>query len=268
MHWLFFVLFTFFASHCASIQTVLEREKVAEGIFYEKIKTNKNQIVHVTIMDPKYTELKLIEAKGETSLQTVSDLAALYSAPIAVNGGFFKADGKAAGALKIDGKWISSPSKNRGFIGWHNTKNIPNIFGRSADPQATKVQCEEYDNVLGGIPLLLINGKKVSVAEEKALSDFLINRYARTAICTDINDFIKIVVFEGGDRRTHALGLKQGANIDELSDFLLEIDCLSALNLDGGYSSALVKNGLKVNSYALPFWPERSVGNALLIFSK
>lgn len=249
---------------CTSFQMTLGAEKIAKGLSYEKILTGDNQTVHIVVVEPRYFELKLVQAEGAPNLQKVSDLVDKHKALIAINGGFFKSDGKAAGALKINGEWKSPPTKHRGYMAWKNSgENFESMFGRA---EATdQAPTSAYDNVIGGIPLLLLDGKKLDVKEENVLNEFLINRYARTAICTDTNDFIKLVVFDGGDRKMHALGLKYGASIDELGNFLLDIGCVNALNLDGGYSSTLIRKGKMVNSYAISFWPERSVGNALLV---
>jgi len=238
-------------------------EKLAKSIRYEQICTENGQLAHVATLDPAHIKLKLVKAVGNPSLQKVSQLAHTNNALIAINGGFFHADGKAVGALKIDGTWISKPAKNRGLVGWGEDNKL--IFDRTSSTFPDNPWWEKIDNVVGGAPLLIRDGEKISVKEEKTLDNFLTNQYARTAICVDKNNKIKLIVINGGDRKTYGLGLKSGMSIDEFSDFLLSLGCENALNLDGGYSSTFVKKDLVVNAYALSFLPERAVADALLV---
>lgn len=272
-------IFCFFVANligCAHVPCKPSQLQKLEGnIYYEEMCTNNNETAHVVTVDPDSVTLKLVKAQGEPSLQKVSTLAQSHNALLAINGGFFHADGKPAGALKIDGKWIAKPANNRGFVGWGFPNNANFVFDRAKKNMGliesvfnSKPWWEDAQNVVGGIPLLLLNGEKVSVKEEKTLEDFLTNKYARTAICSTKNNLIKLVVIDGGDRKSYGLGLKSGMSIDELSDFLLNIGCENALNLDGGYSSTMVKKGVVINSYALNFLPERSVSDAILVIPK
>jgi exopolysaccharide biosynthesis protein len=266
----------FFDGCAHTSHATYETKTLAPGIVYEKIQTKENQIAHVASIDPRQAEFKIIKAKGDSGLKRTSDLARAEKAILATNGGFFTKEGKAAGALKINGVWIKKPVARRGIMGWTETEQGLAIeFDRVLIENGSAYSVfhdhnwwDKFDNVIGGAPLILLDGKKISVLEEQTLPAFLSNRYARTAICKDAANNLKLVVFDGGDRKSNAIGFISGATIDELSDFLLGLGCIDALNLDGGYSSAFILNEQKANSYALPLVPERAVGDTLIVLAR
>lgn len=96
---------------------------------------------------------------------------------------------------------------------------------------------EECDYIVGGTPLLLHHGMRVSDFEfEQTIPTFLSNRHARTAVGILPNgNWLFVVV----DKK----GLFDGMTIDELADLMEKLGCVDALNLDGGGSSTLVCEG-------------------------
>ena len=175
------------------------------------------------------------------------------------------------GMLKIDGKVISKPAKNRGVFGWD--KSYTFFFDRLAKGENdlkssfySHAWWHEATNIVGGAPLLILNGAILSFEPEATLESFLQNKYARTAVCIDAHKQLKLFVVDGGDSKTQELG--GGMNMLELATFLLKQGCQNAINLDGGYSSSFVFHGEKKNRFNLDSLPERPVSTMLLVLPK
>lgn len=250
------------------------REVPAPGIIYENLEQNKT-IVHIANIDPAHAHLRLVKAAGSPSLEKVSSLASQHDAIIATNAGFFQKNGQPAGALKIDGHWLKKPALHRGLVGFRS--DLSEIkFDRAIAGDNNNLKSAFFDstwwdsmpNVLGGAPLLIFNGEKQDFSQERTQSSFLNNRYARTALCETSEKHLKFIVVEGSDRLATKIGFKSGMSIDELADFLINLGCLYALNLDGGYSSVFIKNKQKMSSFALSWLGERAVSSALVVQKK
>ncbi|NGX33971.1 MAG: hypothetical protein K1060chlam1_00315 [Candidatus Anoxychlamydiales bacterium] len=95
------------------------------GFEYKNIKTNEPLSIHIIEIDPsKYEIFPSLANDNKISKETVLDIAKRKKAKAAINGGFFKIDGRPAGILKIDNNWISLPIKQRAAIGWDNSNTI------------------------------------------------------------------------------------------------------------------------------------------------
>ncbi len=99
------------------------------------------------------------------------------------------------------------------------------------------------DNVIGGSPLLLYHGKIITDhTMERLNTSFIMERYARTAVGILKNGNWIFVVAEQS-----ALTASPGMTIPELANFMRELGCEYALNLDGGSSSTLYINNAVIN---------------------
>ncbi len=244
-----------------------------EAIVSEKVLTKEGQIAHVATVDLRRARLAIILPTKRNKLSKVTKQARMAKADIAINAGFFGADGSVVGPLKIDGRWLSKPNPNkmRGAMGFDSKHGI--VFDRLSRVGQTIIQgkqafaepgwWDDFDNVLGGIPLLLREGKIIDPSEEQTQSAFLTERYARTAFCRCSDEIVKFVVIEGGDNKTNLISEARGMSIAELSNFLLSLGCRDALNLDGGYSSSYVWQGHRINKFSLAR-PERKVSSVLI----
>jgi hypothetical protein len=98
------------------------------------------------------------------------------------------------------------------------------------------------DYIVGGTPLLLYNrARMIDLESEKTIPTFLSNRHSRTAIgVLPDGNWIFVVVDKNG--------LFDGMTIYELSDLMVRLGCVHALNLDGGGSSTMVYDGVIKNS--------------------
>ncbi len=112
-------------------------------------------------------------------------------------------------------------------------------------------------------PLLLWNGRRIDDAASESISRvFGLARHPRTAIAARADGTLLLVTVDGRAPR-HSVGMSLG----ELTDLLLELGAVSALNLDGGGSTAMVLGGRLVNTPSDPAG-ERANGDALLVFPR
>ncbi len=115
------------------------------------------------------------------------------------------------------------------------------IHSASLIENPSSIEWDSLEYMVGGAPLLLHQGVKIiNFSAERTLDSFLTHRYARTAIGVLSNGNWIFVVVEKKD-------LFDGMTIYELRDFMAELGCVHALNLDGGGSSTMVYEGMVKN---------------------
>ena len=240
------ILFIFLLILCSPINVT--------GFSYERFSNGSFTSIHVLVVDPKQHVILPVRAAGR---ETVLNLANRHGATAAINGGFWKANGMPAGALKINGEWLGTPVKSRGAIGWslvHDKVLIDRILTNSAE------EWKKFEYIVGGTPVLVRNGQVIEdFTPEQTLPSFLTVWHARTAVGIKANgDWVFVVVDRSASR------LFGGMTIQELANFMLDLGCVDALNLDGGGSSTMVVEGKVVNEpcgiYA------EAVSDAILIF--
>lgn len=118
------------------------------------------------------------------------------------------------------------------------------------------------DFLLGGGPQLLSAGKKVLADEASRYSDSLYRqRHPRTAIGWRTDGKLILLTVDGRQKQS------VGMTLDELSNLMMELGCVEAMNLDGGGSTAMVVKNKIVNSPS-DATGERPVSDALLIFPR
>ena len=194
---------------------------LAKGLDYMSIQPkrfNPWSQLHVFKINLKNYSLSLAMA-NEYSQKTsaVNQLAHLSNALIAINGGFFNPEYEPLG-LRIKNGKILNPKKNISWWGIFYVKNnqpylvAPNQFYPK----------QSITFAIQGGPRLLINGRvpklKQGIAE-------------RSAIGISKNDDVIIAVTE-----------RLPLSTTELANYLKQLQCDYALNLDGGSSSQLYAN--------------------------
>jgi exopolysaccharide biosynthesis protein len=97
-----------------------------EGFQYHKLTTPKQQIVHIAAVDPQHFHIKAVPAsEDKPELAPLTEIAEMYDALLAINGGFFT-EGEPhlhalpAGILKMDHHWYGLAYQPRAAIGWSN----------------------------------------------------------------------------------------------------------------------------------------------------
>jgi exopolysaccharide biosynthesis protein len=261
---------------CASSQAIaFSYEYVTDGCYTS---------IHILIVDPKTERIQPVKAVGR---ETVLALALRYGASAAINGGFWKLDGTPAGILKIDNHWHGTPTKPRGAIGWSNSSGEV-LFDRvltscdltvcpdEAEIEVVPISDLSYavsegwncvEHIVGGAPLLIRAGNLVEdYSSEQILESFYLKRHPRTAVGVREDGNWVIVVVDG--RMEGCFG---GATMKELTELMLKLKCVAALNLDGGGSSTLVVEGSVINMSCGTFLENggqvEAVSDALLIYT-
>ncbi len=118
----------------------------------------------------------------------------------------------------------------------------------------------EMDFIVGGTPLLMQDGERVDdYGVERIRSSFVEERHPRTAACIR-DDGMWVMVVVDGRNESAAVGM----TLDELTDLMDSLDCVDALNLDGGGSSTLYLYG-HVQNRPSDLTGERPVSDAILV---
>ncbi|HMR84989.1 MAG TPA: phosphodiester glycosidase family protein [Niabella sp.] len=175
-----------------------------------------------------------IAADAQTLYKT-SDFAQKNKALAAVNGNFFDIkNGGAVDFTKVDGTIINVNRKGKSEkLDFHQKAAVVIDKGKlSIKKWDGLVNWEEWltepDVMLNG-PLLLFNGE-----EEKLDSgSFNINRHPRTVVGVTKKGTVIMLVVDG--RSPNSAGM----NLFELTKVMRWLGCVSAINFDGGGSSAL-----------------------------
>lgn len=110
-------------------------------------------------------------------------------------------------------------------------------------------------DVIGGSPILVHNGESQTIG--KCNDAWLCQTHPRTAVGVTADDHVLLVVMDG---RSETSG---GATLEELSDVMIDLGAVEALNLDGGGSSTMVINGEVVNTPS--DGQERAVSSSIVV---
>jgi exopolysaccharide biosynthesis protein len=129
---------------------------------------------------------------------------------------------------------------------------------------------QSMDNIVGGIPLLIANGKILNDFTSESISSvFIDRRHARTAVGILKNGQWVFAVAEKS-QTSGSLGM----TLPELAAFMYKLGCRTAVNLDGGGSSTLYANNKVLNipqgeadeTLGVPI--TRGVADAILVLPK
>jgi hypothetical protein len=130
-------------------------------------------------------------------------------------------------------------------------------------PQLKGTDWQAMDYIVGGMLVLFRNRRPAFESNgEHMRPGFVEERHPRIAVglCSD-GTWVFVVI----DGRQPDLSV--GMSLSELADTLLSLNCVDALNLDGGGSSTLYYEGKVVNSPS-EGGKERPVSDAILIMKK
>ena len=225
------------------------------------------QRINLLIVPGAYPHKYSIEFGYQKSeLLRTSQIAQNWNALAAINGGFFDMDGGGSVSyFEIDDSVINR-SKSPG-IKWAVPDSLTNgaiILYKNhilEIDSANLHQCYEDSKleafVMVSGPLLI----KDAILQDLPDMKFTNNRHPRT--CLGINEESIIFVTIDGRSETAA-----GMNLFEVQNFLLDLGCQDAINLDGGGSTSMwIKDKGLVNMPS-DKTGERSVANALIILEK
>lgn len=132
-----------------------------------------------------------------------------------------------------------------------------------APTQEAASQWEGVDYIVGGTPILVRNGERVSDFDEERIQEsFVRNRHPRTAVGIRPDGTWVLVVVDGRQPN-----LSLGMTLEELAELMQSLGSRDALNLDGGGSSTFYFQGRVVNSPS-DVTGERPVSDALLVVKR
>jgi len=116
--------------------------------------------------------------------------------------------------------------------------------------------------IVSGGPLLLWQGRRLEEPEKESISRvFFLARHPRTAVGVRADGTLLFVTVDGRQPEESV-----GMSIPELTDLMLELGSVSAVNLDGGGSTTMVVEGRIVNRPS-DMAPRRNA-DAILIFPR
>ena len=204
------------------------------------IKRSKFKGKLAVIYDPSKVKLGLSKGIG-TSLEGsygefITEIAKRYNAVIATNAsGFYDPDWNSRGGVPhgpviSNGKLITNYKRlpaGGGLVGFD--KNNKLILSRMTAEQALKAGIR--DAVDFG-PFLIVNGKPSFVKGNGGWGDA-----PRTAIGQREDGIVLLLVIDG--RQTGSIG----ADMNDLTEVMLDYGAINAANMDGGTSTAMELNG-------------------------
>jgi exopolysaccharide biosynthesis protein len=210
------------------------------------------------------------------AVETASSLADDLGACVVVNGGFFRMDlhpARHVGLLMIDSVMVSRPtpsvlrqelrySVTRAALGFYNsgqadigwasvddsmlvewTSPVPNRPARPADSLAhdQATPWPVVDAVAGG-PVLISEGRiRVTADEEVFFGSAIPKVHPRTAVGITRAGLLILLVVDGRQMES------SGVDLEDLASIMLDLGAYEAMNLDGGGSSTLVVEGVRLN---------------------
>lgn len=214
-------------------------------------------------VDPKNPAVNLLPVRAMDAAKgraTTSSMAARLGAVAAVNGGYFKPDGSAAGVFVLNREVLGDGSGRSALLFCRERSGVERLeFDRVAAAKGKWRRagkgCKAED-VTGAGPRLIAGGRLALATEGFAHEK---PRHPRTAVARTREGRYLFVVVDG--RQKSSVGM----TLQELAEELLAMGAVEALNLDGGGSSTMVVEGQIRNSPS--DGKERPVGDAVLVFS-
>ena len=223
---------------------------------------------NINIITVEKQALKMYQidlAYGDTLTRT-STLAKKHHAIAAINGGFFNMrEGYSVSYLESKDSVIAY-TQNETVKRSSNTSmlNASFIIEKVGDiqihyeyPDSVYFMSDKEYGVLGAGPLLILNGKKLNIRS----TSFSSNRHPRTCICETEKSVLMITV---DGRNIEA----EGMSLYELQDYLLTLNCIDAINMDGGGSTTMWIKDRGIVNIPSDITGERPAANAIIILKK
>ncbi|HVE59887.1 MAG TPA: phosphodiester glycosidase family protein [Pyrinomonadaceae bacterium] len=180
-------------------------------------------------------------------------------------------DGKGSSKIPAGGFVISASGKRRAEILAKAKIGAKASFmftqvnfgnGLSDNPEDFPPSILATEDIVSGVPLLVLNGKiKITWEAEKSSKAFVETRHPRTAVARLKDGKFLMVTVDGRSESSGGIGL------EDLAKLLLELGATDAMNLDGGGSSTMFLDGKVVNRPS-DKEGERRVSDAILVFPR
>lgn len=206
-------------------------KQIAEGVEYQRFEDESSDI-HVTRIDLGNPDLRIVSSRETERGLTVSEFAKRNKALIAVNADFFDKEMNPIGlALGPCGVWKGTKDTEReGVVAVGKGRAM--IYPQKevlAEPE------EWMETAVSGWPMLVKACRPLAASELPGSDGFTRSPHPRTAVgLSEDGETLYFVVADG--RREGVPGL----TLARLARFMAdELGTCSALNLDGGGSSAM-----------------------------
>jgi exopolysaccharide biosynthesis protein len=236
-----------------------EWEHVAPGVSYRHYYGDGRDI-HVARIDLASDDVRIVASQEQDKGLVVSELATRTHAIVAINADYFDKEFQPIGlAIGPCGRWPGTPSghtRRQGLAGFGD--GLVSIRRYTDDRPVPRW----ITSGVSGWPILVQRCHVFTAKELPGSNRFTRAPHPRTAVGTSWNGrFVYFVVADG--RRAVVPGL----TLEELGRFMRdELGTCSAINLDGGGSSAMWVRDRIVN---VPSdGPERKVGNHLAVVAR
>ena len=229
----------------------------------------------VLVPNRKQNELKILVSNDEDGLDTPEDFALKSNAIVVINGGYFTRSTNPVhhvGLLKTNNQLIEPASGTvirenirynitRGAvgiydngkidIGWASTKNdsifqwglpVDNRPGKPGILDYNKAKFWNVAHAMHAGPVLISRSELYVTSEEEVFFNTPVDGVQpRSAIGYNDNGDVIMMVIDGRQVDSRGVYLK------ELALLMSQFNCIEALNLDGGGSSALYVDGSLIN---------------------
>lgn len=215
-----------------------EWKTVGPGVDYREY-TTESRVIHVTRVNLRNQKIRVVSTREVDKGTTVSQYAKRNNAIVAINGDYFDEKRNPIGlAIGACGQWEgTADTKREGVL------TVDEGRGRIYAPHGVLTQTDEISMAVSGWPLLVKSGKPIPSEEMPGSKSFTHGPHPRTAVGLSADRRkLYLVVAEG--RRQGVPGL----TLPELAEFMTSrLGVSSAINLDGGGSSAMWVAGCIVN---------------------
>jgi exopolysaccharide biosynthesis protein len=266
-----FLLVFFACSFClGQSKDLLSSETAVSGdsITFIQIKIdtlyNSKQIISLLVLLKKnLSRYRLEIGYSKTDLMTTSFFGMIRNAEAAINGSYFDRDnGGSVTYLEVNDTVISRTRSSN--YKWGKPDSLLNgaiVIGKDSAVVIQPAKTDQYYEqskkeitVLVAGSLLLLNSQLMKLPKMELVTD----RNPRTCLC-ETKEALVLITIDG--RRKDAAGM----TLNETQQYLKNIGCIDAINLDGGGSTTMwIKNKGMVN-FPSDTSGERPVANALLI---
>ena len=261
-------------------------DQLFPGIQYQRQvrQSPRPMVVHILTVDLRQPGLSFLVTPGDPNAErplkarTTSDFLEEFNLQVAVNGDGFTPwySNNPLDYYPKTGDPVTPLgfAASKGVIYAQNPQDHPVLYITPNNRARFNNPTGRIYNAISGNPMLVMQGKLALGGKDNPISQAddspAEQSQPRTAIGLDKNNRRLIIVVIDG-RQT---GYSQGATLSELAQILIEAGAFTAMNLDGGGSSTLVKqdergNTVFLNSPLDNLLPgrQRPVGNHLGIYA-
>ena len=185
-----------------------------------------------------------------------------YTVVAGTNGDFYNMQtGRPSGAFAINGKIMNNANNRPWFAIFED--NTALCGANDAEYNAAITEHGAVQNSVGGSQMLVVNGEDVTA---ESSGSYNTDRHSRTMIGVTADNKVVSVVLDGRQSPFSA-----GGSMHELAQIMLEADCVTAINLDGGGSTTFGARPEGEDNFKVINRPsdgsERSISSGVLIAS-